>query len=111
MGFFRVAKNSYRQSYRHTFFPHFFRDESWPCNARESDYRYNGIGLVSPSDELERWHTISALIYLTKNSQSLGDDVPFGTRALTKGQHKPRALETRGRPRQIVVLSHKRIYA
>lgn len=73
------------------------------CNARESDYRYNGIGLVSHSDELKRWHMISALIYLTKNSQGLGDDVPPGTRALTKGQHKPRKLETRGRPRLITI--------
>ena len=46
---------------------------------------------------------ISALLYLTKNSQGLGDDVPSGTRALTKGQHKPRELETRGRRRQMTI--------
>lgn len=62
------------------------------CNhkARTSGYRYDGIGMVQHSDELKRWHMISALIYLTKHSQALGDDVPPGTRALTKGQYKPR---------------------
>lgn len=77
------------------------------CNARESDYRYNGIGMVSHSDELKRWNMIFAMIYLTKNSQGLGDDVPPGTRALTKGQYKPRKLETRGRPRQMTIQGEK----
>ena len=79
------------------------------CNhkARTSGYRYDGIGMVQHSDELKRWHLISALIYLTKHSQALGDDVPPGTRALTKGQYKPRALETRGRPRQLMIQGEK----
>lgn len=63
--------------------------------------------MVSHSDKLKRWHMISALLYLTKNSQGLGDDVPFGTRALTKGQYKPRKLETRGRPRQMTIQGEK----
>ena len=85
------------------------RIETWfcNCNARESDYRYNGIGMVSHSDELKRWNMIFAMIYLTKNSQGLGDDVPPGTRALTKGQFKPRKLETRGRPRQMTIQGEK----
>lgn len=75
------------------------------CNlkAQTSGYRYEGIGMVQHSDELKRWHMISALIYLTKWSQGLGNDVPPGTRALTKGQYKPRAVETRGRPRLITI--------
>lgn len=77
------------------------------CNARELDYRYNGIGMVPHSDELKRWHMIFAMIYLTKNSQGLGDDVPPGTRALTKGQCKPRKPETRGRPRRITIQGEK----
>lgn len=79
------------------------------CNhkARTAGYQYDGIGMVQHSDELKRWHMISALIYLTKHSQALGDDVPPGTRALTKGQYKPRALETRGRPRQIMIQGEK----
>lgn len=79
------------------------------CNhkARTAGYRYDGIGMVQHSDELKRWHLISALIYLTKHSQALGDDVPPGTRALTKGQYKPRALETRGRPRQLMIQGEK----
>ena len=77
------------------------------CNARESNYRYNGIGMVSHADELKRWHMIFAMIYLTKNSQGLGDDVPPGTRALTKGQYKSRELEKRGRPRQFVIQGEK----
>lgn len=63
--------------------------------------------MVQHSDELKRWNMISALIYLTKDSQALGDDVAPGTRALTKGQYKPHALETRGRPRQIVIQGEK----
>lgn len=58
-------------------------------------------------ERLKRWHMISALIYLTKHSQALGDNVPPGTRALTKGKHKPHAVETRGRPRQIVIQGEK----
>lgn len=79
------------------------------CNhkARTTGYRYDGIGMVQHSDELKRWHMISALIYLTKHSQALGDDVPSGTRTLTKGQYKPRAFETRGRPRQAVIQGKK----
>jgi hypothetical protein len=79
------------------------------CNhkARTSGYRYDGIGMVQHSDELKRWHMISALIYLTKHSQALGDDVPPGTRALTKGQYKPRAFDTRGRPRQLMIQGEK----
>lgn len=79
------------------------------CNdkARKSGYRYNGIGMVRHSDELKRWNMISALIYLTKRAQALGDDVPRGTRALTKGEYQPRPLETRGRPRQIMIQGEK----
>lgn len=79
------------------------------CNlkARTSGYQYDGIGMVQHSDELKRWHLISALIYLTKRSQALGDDVPPCTRALTKGQYKPRALETRGRPRHVMIQGKK----
>ncbi len=79
------------------------------CNlkARTSGYQYDGIGMAQHSDELKRWNMISALIYLTKRSQALGDDVPPGTRALTKGQYKPRALETRGRPRQVMIQGKK----
>lgn len=79
------------------------------CNlkARTSGYQYDGIGMVQHSDELKRWHMISALIYLTKHSQALGDDVPPGTRALTKGQYKPRPFETRGRPRQVLIQGEK----
>ncbi|WP_150428099.1 inovirus-type Gp2 protein [Dechloromonas sp. CZR5] len=83
------------------------RTQTWFCNCNLGHYRHNGIGMVQHSDELKRWHMISALIYLTKRSQSLGDDVPPGTRALTKGQHKPRALETRGRPRQYMIQGKK----
>lgn len=79
------------------------RTQTWFCNCNVGNYRYNGIGMVHHADELKRWHMISALIYLTKRSQALGDDVPPGTRALTKGQHKAHALETRGRPRQIAI--------
>jgi len=81
--------------------------KTWFCNCNVRSYRYNGIGMVQHSDELKRWHMISALIYLTKHSQALGDDVPAGTRALTKGQYKPRALETRGRPRQVMIQREK----
>lgn len=79
------------------------------CNlkARNSRYRYNGIGMVQQSDELKRWHMISAVLYLTKRSQGLGDDVPPGTRSLTKGQHKPRMFDRRGRPRQIMIQGEK----
>ncbi len=79
------------------------------CNlkARTSGYQYDGIGMVQHSDELKRWNMISALIYLTKRSQGLGDDVPPGTRALTKGQYKPRPFETRGRPRQVMIQGEK----
>lgn len=79
------------------------------CNlkARNSEYRYNGIGMVQQSDELKRWHMISAVIYLTKRTQGLGDDVPPGTRSLTKGQYKPRMFERRGRPRQIMIQREK----
>lgn len=79
------------------------------CNhkARTAGYRYDGIGMVQHSDELKRWHMISALIYLTKHSQALGDDAPPGTRALTKGQYKPRAFDTRGRPRQLMIQGKK----
>lgn len=79
------------------------------CNlkARTAGYRYDGIGMVQHSDEQKRWHMISALIYLTKQSQALGDDVPPGTRALTKGQYKPRVFETRGRPRQLMIQGEK----
>ena len=83
------------------------RIKTWFCNCNAKDYRYNGIGIVRHSDELKRWHMISALIYLTKNSQGLGDDVPPGTRALTKAQYKPRKLETRGRPRQMTIQGEK----
>jgi hypothetical protein len=83
------------------------RIKTWAfnCNqkARNDGYRYNGIGMVQHSDELKRWHMISALIYLTKNSQALGDDVPPGMRAITKGLHKSKALEMRGRPRLVTV--------
>lgn len=79
------------------------------CNlkARYSGYWYNGIGMVQQSDELKRWHMISAVLYLTKRTQGLGDDVPPGTRSLTKGQHKPRMFERRGRPRQIMIQGEK----
>lgn len=79
------------------------------CNlkAQTSGYQYEGIGMVRHSDELKRWNMISALIYLTKRSQGLGDDVPPGTRALTKGQYKPRPFETRGRPRQVMIQGEK----
>lgn len=83
------------------------RIKTWFCNCNTGSYRYNGIGMVQHSDELKRWHMISALIYLTKHAQALGDDVPPGTRALTKGQYKPRALETRGRPRQHMIQGEK----
>lgn len=83
------------------------RIKTWFCNCNARSYRYNGIGMVQHSDELKRWNMIAALIYLTKRSQGLGDDVPPGTRALTKGQYKPRALETRGRPRQIMIQGKK----
>lgn len=63
--------------------------------------------MVQHSDELKRYHMISALIYLTKRSQGLGDDVPPGTRALTKGEYKPLAIETRGRPRQVMIQGEK----
>lgn len=79
------------------------------CNfkAWKSAYRYNGIGMVQQSDELKRWHMISAVIYLTKRTQGLGDDVPPRTRTLTKGVHKPRKFERRGRPRQIMIQGDK----
>lgn len=77
------------------------------CNAVQADYQYNGIGMVQHFDELKRWHMIFALIYLTKNSQSLGDDVPAGTKALTKGEHKPQNTETRGRRRQLIINGEK----
>ena len=83
------------------------RIKTWYCNCNVKDYRYNGIGRVSHSDELKRWHMIFSMIYLAKNSQGLGDDVPPGTRALTKGQHKPRGLEKRGRPRLITIQGKK----
>jgi len=83
------------------------RIKTWFCNCNAGSYRYNGIGMVQHSDELKRWNMISALIYLTKRSQALGDDVPPGMRSLTKGQHKPRALETRGRPRLITIQGEK----
>lgn len=83
------------------------RIKTWFCNCNARSYRYNGIGMVQHSDELTRYHMILALIYLTKRSQALGDDVPPGTRALTKGQYKPRAFETRGRPRQIMIQGKK----
>lgn len=77
------------------------------CNAHQSRYQYNGIGMVQHSDELKRWHMIFALIYLMKCSQGLGDDVPPGTRSWTKGEYRPQAVETRGRPRQLVIQGEK----
>lgn len=63
--------------------------------------------MVQHLNELKRWHILSALFDLTKRSQALGDDVPSGTRTLTKGQYKPRAFDTRGRPRQVVIQGEK----
>jgi hypothetical protein len=79
------------------------------CNlkARISGYQYNGIGMVRHSDEVKRWHMISAMIYLTKNSQGLGEDVPPKTKALTMGQYKPKEWDTRGRPRQVLIQGKK----
>lgn len=59
--------------------------------------------MVQHSNELKRWHILSALFDLAKHSQAMGDDVPPGTRSLTKGQYEPRALETRVRPRHAVI--------
>lgn len=73
------------------------------CNAVQTGYQYNGIGMVQHFDELKRWHMIFALIYLTKRSQALGDDVPPRTKALTKGEHIPHEVEARGRPRQLMI--------
>lgn len=81
--------------------------ETWFCNCNVRNYQYNGIGMVQHSDELKRWHMISALIYLTKRSQDLGDDVPPGTRSWTKGQYQPRAVEPRGRSRHLMVNGEK----
>lgn len=83
------------------------RIKTWYCNCNVRQYQYNGIGMVRHADELKRWHMIFAMIYLTKRSQDLGEDVPPGTRSWTKGVYQPRAVETRGRPRQLVIQGKK----
>jgi hypothetical protein len=61
------------------------RGRYFNCNAKQDDYRYLGVGLISHADEVKRSNLSYALIYLTKDDQGLEGVAPRKTKTLTRG--------------------------
>lgn len=61
------------------------RGRYFNCNAKQDDYRYLGVGLISHADEVKRSNLSYALIYLTKEDQGLEGLAPRKTKTLTRG--------------------------
>ena len=79
------------------------RGRHFNCNSRQDEYRYQGIGMISHSDELKRSNLAYSLIYLVKEDQGLEGIAPPKTRTITRSV-LPRAPETkRGAPRRISI--------
>lgn len=70
------------------------------CNAKQADYKNNGIGNICHTDEQKRSHLLNEVLpYLTKDEQSI-DDVKSGSeRCFGKGV-APKRKTKKGRTRQ-----------
>ena len=81
------------------------RVQTWAhnCHKRDDQYAYSGIGRIAHSDEVKRTNLLYALLYLTKNSQELGDSAPPKSKSISMGQIPAHPYEPRGRPRQLAV--------
>lgn len=77
------------------------------CNARKDEYQYCGIGMIKHFDELKRSHMFYSILYITKNSQHLGEDAPVRSKAMSKGNLKQKKVEYRGRKRQLMINGKK----
>lgn len=77
------------------------RIQTWThnCHQRDDQYAYSGIGRIAHSDEVKRTNLLYALLYLTKNSQELGDSAPPKSKTISMGQFPVRQYEGRGRKR------------
>lgn len=75
------------------------RGRYFNCNAKQDDYRYLGVGLISHADEVKRSNLSYALVYLTKEDQGLEGLAPRKTKTLTRGllSRKPKAKNGRKR--------------
>ena len=73
------------------------------CNDRKDQYQYCGIGMISHSDEVKRTNLLYAILYITKNSQLLGDEAPPHSRSISKGEIDAKISERRGRRRQLLI--------
>ncbi len=78
------------------------------CNGKKGEYRYEGIGMITHSDEVKRANLLYNLLYLTKNDQGLGSDAPSKTRTLTRSL-LPRVKENRTGPPRKILLRGKRV--
>lgn len=80
------------------------RIQTWThnCHQRSDQYVYSGIGRIAHSDEAKRTNLLYALLYLTKNSQELGDAAPPKSKTISMGQIPDIRYEPRGRKRQIM---------
>jgi len=84
------------------------RIKTWThnCHMRDDQYAYSGIGRIAHSDEVKRTNLLYALLYLTKNSQELGDAAPPKSKTISMGQIPERTLERRGRRRHLMIGRH-----
>ena len=79
------------------------RGRHFNCNTKQDAYRYQGIGMITHSDELKRSNLSYSLIYLVKDDQGLEGIAPPKTRTITRSV-LPRTPETkRGAPRRISI--------
>jgi len=81
------------------------RIKTWThnCHMRDDQYAYSGIGRIAHSDEVKRTNLLYALLYLTKNSQELGDAAPPKSKTISMGQIPESRHELRGRRRQLMI--------
>ncbi len=73
------------------------------CNLYKDKYEYCGIGMIPHSDELKRSHMLYAILYITKESQPLGEAASARSKSMSKGNLKPPKVEYRGRQRQLMI--------
>lgn len=76
------------------------RGRYFNCNAKQDDYRYLGVGLISHADEVKRSNLSYALIYLTKEDQGLEGLAPRKTKTLTRGLLPRHSKAKNGRKRR-----------
>lgn len=77
------------------------------CNLYKDKYEYCGIGMIQHSDELKRSHLLYSILYITKESQPLGEGASPRSKSISKGNLKLQKIEYRGRKRQLMINGKK----